>query len=116
MFIAKDAGDVYNILPTNFGLVGQKSIYSHFKNVKNGQAKKETWVDDIVLLKQSDVPQNQWSMGRATEVHNDQKGLVRSVTLKIGEHAGNKNTKHKLERPIDKIVLLLGSDNVNDFQ
>ena len=73
-------------------------------------------VDDIVLLKQSDVPQNQWSMGRATEVHNDQKGLVRSVTLKIGEHAGNKNTKHKLERPIDKIVLLLGSDNVNDFQ
>ena len=46
-------------------------------------------VDDIVLLKQSDVPRNQWSMGRVIDVNNDRKGFVRSVTLKIGERAGN---------------------------
>ena len=69
-------------------------------------------VDGIVLLKQSDVPRNQWSMGRITDVNNDQKGLVRSVTSKIGERAGNENSKRKLERPIDKTVLLLESDNV----
>ena len=38
------------------------------------------------------------------------------VTLKIGECAGNENSKRKLERPIDKIVLLLESDNDNEFQ
>ena len=69
-------------------------------------------VDDIVLLKQSDIPRNQWSMGRITDVNNDQKGLVRSVTLKIGEHAGNENSRCKLEKPIDKIVLLIKSNHV----
>ena len=73
-------------------------------------------VDDIVLLKQSDIPRNQWSMGRVIDVNNDRKGLVRSVTLKIGERAGNENSKSKLEQPIDKIVLLLESDNDNEFQ
>ena len=73
-------------------------------------------VDDIVLLKQSDVPRNQWSMGRVIDVNNDRKGFVQSVTLKIGERAGNENSKHKLEQPIDKIVLLLESDNDNEFQ
>ena len=42
MFSAGDAGDAYNILPTNFGLAREKSISSHFKNVKNGQAEEET--------------------------------------------------------------------------
>ena len=55
-------------------------------------------------------------MWRVIDINNAQKGLVRSVTLKIGEPAGNENSKRKLERPIDKIVLLLEIDNVNDFQ
>ena len=42
MFIARDAGNMCNILVTNFVLAGEKSIYSHFKNVKNGQAEVET--------------------------------------------------------------------------
>ena len=45
-------------------------------------------------------------------VNNVQKGLVWSVTLKIGEHAGNGNSKCKLEQPIDKIVLFFKRDNV----
>ena len=73
-------------------------------------------VDYIVLLKQSDVPRNQWSMGTVIDVNNDRKGLVRNVTLKIGERAGNENSKRKLVQPIDKIVLLLEIDNYNEFQ
>ena len=69
-------------------------------------------VDDIVLLKQSDVPQNQWSMGRMIDIKNDRKGLVQSVTLKIGERAGNENSKCKLEQPIDNIVLLPKIENI----
>ena len=42
MFIARDARDTYNILPTNFDLIGEKNIYSHFKNVKNEQEEEET--------------------------------------------------------------------------
>ena len=39
------------------------------------------------------------------------------MTLKIGERAGNENSKRKLEWPTDKIVLLLESDMLNnDFQ
>ena len=56
-------------------------------------------------------------MGRITDVNNNQNGLVWSVTLKIGERAGNENSKRKLEWPTDKIVLLLESDMLNnDFQ
>ena len=73
-------------------------------------------VDDIVLLKQSDVPRNQWSMGKVIDINNDRKGFVQSVTLKISERAGNENSKRKLEQPIEKIVLLLESDNDNEFQ
>ena len=49
-------------------------------------------------------------MGRITDINNDRKGLVRGVTLKIGERTENENSKCKLEQPIDKIVLLLKSD------
>ena len=51
-------------------------------------------------------------MGRVIDVNNDRKDLVRSVTLKIGEHAGNENSRCKLEKPIDKIVLLIKSNHV----
>ena len=55
-------------------------------------------------------------MGKVIDVNNNQKGLLRNVTLKIVERAGDENSKRKLERPIDKTVLLLESGNVNDFQ
>ena len=98
MFRARDDRDVYNILPRNFGLIGERSIYSHFKNVKKWTSRRRnSRVDGIVLLKQFDVPQNQLSMGRIMDVNNDRKDLVRSVTLKIGECAGKENSKCKLE-------------------
>ena len=45
-------------------------------------------------------------------VNSDKKGLVRSVLLRMGEQSGNDNSKRELERPIVKIVLIMGSDEV----
>ena len=45
-------------------------------------------------------------------VNSDKKGLVRSVLLRMGERSGNDNSKRELERPIVKIVLIMGSDEV----
>ena len=52
-----------------------------------------------------------WPMARII-VNSDKKGLVRSVLLRMGERSGNDNSKRELERPIVKIVLIMGSDEV----
>ena len=51
-------------------------------------------------------------MARIIDVNSDNKGLVRSVLLCMREQSGNDNSKHELERPTDKIVLIMGSDEV----
>ena len=43
---------------------------------KDRQAEEETLGQMIFFCQNNDVPQNQWSMGRITDVNNDQKGLV----------------------------------------
>ena len=51
-------------------------------------------------------------MAGKIDVNSDKKGLVRSVLLRMRERSGNDNSKHELERPIDKIMLIHGSDEV----
>ena len=51
-------------------------------------------------------------MARITDVNSDKKGLVCSVLLCMGEQSGNENSKRELERPIGKIMLIMGSDEV----
>ena len=50
-------------------------------------------------------------MARIINVNSDKKGLVRSVIC-MGKQLGNENSKCELERPVDKIVLIMGSDGV----
>ena len=69
-------------------------------------------IGDIVVVYQNNVSTNHWLMARIIDVNSDKKGLVRSVLLSMEERSGNENSKHELERPIDKIVLMLGSDEV----
>ena len=40
-------------------------------------------VNDIVLLKESNVPRQQWPMGKVVQVFTSEDGLVRSVELKV---------------------------------
>ena len=51
-------------------------------------------------------------MGRIIYVNRDKKGLVNSGLLRLGERLESKNSKRELEQPIDKIALILKSDEV----
>ena len=56
-------------------------------------------VGDVVLLKEEGVVRGQWPLGRVTDVHPGEDGLVRSVTLKT--------EKSVFKRPVQKTVLLV---------
>ena len=68
-------------------------------------------IKDIVVY-QNIVSRNHWPTATIIDVNSDKKGLVRSVLLRTGEPSGNEKLRLELERPIDKIVLILGSDIV----
>lgn len=63
-------------------------------------------VDDIVLLKDENVPRNVWSMGVVIKVEPDAKGFVRSVVLRT--------QAAELCRPVNKLVLLLTTEERMD--
>ena len=66
-------------------------------------------VGDIVLLKEENVPRNQWPLAKITETLASDDGLVRSVMLLISNHeAPGKTTT--LKHPITKIVLLVEAE------
>ena len=69
-------------------------------------------IGDIVVVYQNNVSRNHWPMARIIDPTSDKKGLVGSVLLRMGERSGNENSKRKLERTIDKTVLIMGSDEV----
>ena len=69
-------------------------------------------IGDVVVVYKTNVSRNHWSTARTIDVNSDKKGLVRSVLLRMGERLASENSKRELERPIDKIVLILGSDEV----
>lgn len=70
-------------------------------------------VDDLVIIKE-DTPRNQWHLGRVVETTQENDGLVRRVRLLVGERtSGKQNRPTKpliIERPIQKLVLLLESE------
>ncbi|XP_053381691.1 uncharacterized protein LOC123540987 [Mercenaria mercenaria] len=68
-------------------------------------------VGDVVLVKDDNVPRCQWSLGRVSQAEPDQDGLVRKVTVAVGDSSLGKDGRRNkpltlLERPIHKLVLL----------
>ena len=61
-------------------------------------------VNDVVLLKDENLPRNQWPLARVAEVFPSDDGLVRRVRLYIP------TSKSELERPIHKLVRLVGAE------
>ena len=73
-------------------------------------------VDDIVLLKDDNLIRNKWKLGRIIETHPDENEFVRSVKLAVGNALlSNKGkrlgTQSILERPIQKLVLLVPKEH-----
>lgn len=60
----------------------------------------------LVLLKEDNVPCMQWPMARIHQLHPGNDGVVRTVTLKIGDNL--------LKRPMKKIAILPINDQDND--
>ena len=56
-------------------------------------------VDDIVLMLEDTAPRNQWPCGKIVETFPSEDGRVRKVKVKTRDT--------HLERPIQKLVLLL---------
>ena len=75
-------------------------------------------VGDIVLLKDDTTARNRWRTARVEEARQDDDGLVRNVKVVVGDtHLNKKGQRVRnqsvLERPIQKIILLLKAENCN---
>jgi len=74
---------------------------------KWNQPRRNTEVGDIVFIKDDSLPRNRWSLGRITQTEPDRKGFVRSAIVKT--------TSSELRRPVDRLVLLIPTeDQQND--
>ncbi|XP_070547952.1 uncharacterized protein [Ptychodera flava] len=60
-------------------------------------------VDDIVIIKQDNMPRNCWRLGRVSKVYPGEDGYVRKVQLTTATST--------LDRPIHKLVLLCTAEN-----
>ena len=73
--------------------------------------KRNLKIGDVVIL-QDEVPRNEWPLGMVVETSTSQEGLVRAVKVKIklgsrNPQKGSKNTCSVVERPVQKVVLLM---------
>ena len=73
-------------------------------------------MNDIVIVKEDDIPRNQWRVCRVVEVLPDEDGLVRKVRLEVGsQNLASKGKRNQplstLERPIHKQVLLMSTQD-----
>ena len=77
--------------------------------------KRDTKVNDIVILREDSSPRNQWKMARVTEVYPSADGRVRRVKLLVSDSSLDKQGKRTtkpvyLDRPVQKTVLLLEAE------
>ena len=78
--------------------------------------RKNLQVNDIVIVKEDDIPRNQWRVCRVLGVLPDEDGLLRRVRLEVGSQNSASNGKRNqplstLERPIHKLVLLMSTQD-----
>ena len=69
-------------------------------------------VGDVVLLKE-DAECNQWPMSKIVAVNSDAKGDVHSVKILVGATNKSDNLIHYLERPVNKLVVLVENEDDN---
>lgn len=59
-------------------------------------------IDDLIIIKDENLPPLRWKMGRIVQLHTGNDGLVRSITIKTSNGF--------LKRPVVKIGLLLANN------
>jgi len=63
--------------------------------------RKNLQVNDIVIVKEDDIPRNQWRVCRVVEVLPDEDGLARKVRLEIGSQ--NLASNGKRNQPLSTL-------------
>lgn len=74
---------------------------------------------DVVIISNDNLPRNMWQIARVEEAYGDPDGYVRKVKLAVGDASlddKGRRVKHisYLERPVQKLVLLVPSDDGED--
>lgn len=72
-------------------------------------------VNDVVMVKDENVPRNAWRLARVEEVFSSHDGLVRKVKLAMATRTLDKqgrrtNEVQYLDRPVHKLVLIQEAD------
>ena len=77
----------------------ERYFYTNNRKYKN---QCSACVDDIVLVKDSNIPRMKWKKGRITKLIHGKDGLVRGVEILIYQREQNKTTT--IKRPVQLIV------------
>ena len=90
------------------------------KRSKWTKARRNLQTDDIVVIKDENTPRNQWRLGRVVKTYPDDTNVVRSVAVAVGDPTISNSGKRQrpqsiLDRPIQKLVLILPSERVKDL-
>lgn len=77
--------------------------------------KRDTKVNDIVIICDDSYPRSQWKLARVTEVYPSADGKVRKVKLLVSDSTLDKQGKRTtkpvyLDRPVQKTVVLLEAE------
>ena len=89
----------------------RKEILLTFQNrEKWNNQKRNCQVGDSVLLRQ-EADQNQWPRAQIVNAYSDSKGNVCSVRLLLGAKDKSENSTPYLERPVNKLVVLVENNN-----
>ena len=75
---------------------------------------------DVVIVKDEHKPRNRWSLAQVVGTYPSKDGLVRSVKVRIGDSnlsdvGCRLHPPTELERPIQKLVLLLPQEERPGF-
>ena len=77
-------------------------------------------MDDVVIIKDDNLPRNSWKIPRVDETYPDDDGLTRKVRLKVADRNLDNNGRPtgpvtNLYRPVHKLVLLLSHEESEDW-
>ena len=76
----------------------QKWVHSKSENIGVG---------DVVLMKDDNVPRNQWPLAKVVECNTSSDQHVRSAKLLLGNQKGPQKSNHYLVRPVSKLIVLV---------
>lgn len=90
-------------------------LCSHQSRQKWFRPHKNLQVNDVVILKDENLPRNCWKLARVEEIYPDDDGLVRKVKIAVSSDSldsSGRPTKSVvyLERPVHKLIFPISQD------